>query len=131
MRHPDLPKKPGVYILYMGNSCVYVGGTIRIRQRVASHERTILFDRVEFVLCSVRELNELEEKYIAKLKPALNKETKAKGSRGNANREVLAFRVKRERLGVLQKLATSESRSLNNMVYVLIREALKARGFDD
>lgn len=69
---------PCVYFLYKGNTCVYVGQTVNLSQRVYTHmcgihwPSPIDFDRVLMVHCVQEELNDVELYFIKALRPHYN-----------------------------------------------------------
>lgn len=66
----------GIYFLFDGSDCVYVGQSCQIHTRVQEHRTRAkhlkAFDSYSWVACSLAELNSLERYYIELLKPKLN-----------------------------------------------------------
>ncbi len=67
----------GVYFLLQDSEVVYVGQSVNIYSRIASHTDK-QFNRFAYVLCRKEHLDRLESLYIHCLQPKLN------GGRGNA-----------------------------------------------
>ena len=61
----------GVYFLIDGNKVVYVGQSVNVYARIASHHSKA-FDRFAFIPCSREVLDNLESLYIHILRPPLN-----------------------------------------------------------
>lgn len=65
---------PGVYILFDGEEVAYVGKSMNVFSRIASHqEKGRRFTHYSVVPCLREELDGLEQKYITKLKPTQNR----------------------------------------------------------
>jgi hypothetical protein len=63
----------GVYFLRHKNETVYVGQSVSVHARVATHKKSgKQFDEVLFLPCEKQELNNLEGFFIRLLKPSLN-----------------------------------------------------------
>jgi excinuclease UvrABC nuclease subunit len=69
------PNICGIYKLYSGGVCVYVGQSKCIRNRVSSHiyNGKVRFDAVDYLECDESELSVIEATEIIKLKPKYNK----------------------------------------------------------
>jgi excinuclease UvrABC nuclease subunit len=69
------PKPPlvGVYFLFKDTELVYVGQSNNILLRVQTHTKRLDFDRYAYLSCSKDELDDLENAYILKLRPKLNR----------------------------------------------------------
>lgn len=63
----------GVYFLIKDGIVVYVGQSIDVFARLATHRRDKKFDRVTIIWCPPEILLKLEAKYIARLRPELNR----------------------------------------------------------
>lgn len=79
-----LPRSPvrgqaGVYFLFHGGACVYVGQSRKPHARVTEHIGRILFDEYAVMLCRHDELNSLELHYIKLLKPLYNRKGSSRG----------------------------------------------------
>lgn len=61
----------GVYFLIDGDRVVYVGQSVNVYSRIASHYDKA-FDKFAFILCNKDMLNGLESLYIHLLRPPLN-----------------------------------------------------------
>ena len=61
----------GVYFLIDGNKVVYVGQSVNVYARIASHHDKV-FERFAFIPCSKEVLDNLESLYIHILRPPLN-----------------------------------------------------------
>jgi hypothetical protein len=63
----------GIYFLYRGDECVYVGRSINVSSRVAYHINNMVeFDKVYFIPKPVKELSSEEKYWIEKLQPKNN-----------------------------------------------------------
>lgn len=62
----------GVYFLRKGNEIVYIGQSINVYGRVATHRSSKDFDTVEFLPCARDRLDEMEGFFIRLLRPRLN-----------------------------------------------------------
>lgn len=67
-----LPHLTGVYFLIKNEHIIYVGQSVNILSRIASHKRDKEFDRFAFVPCEREDLDVLESLYIHFLRPELN-----------------------------------------------------------
>lgn len=65
---------PGVYFLISDGAVVYVGQSVNVYARIATHKREGVkeFDRFAFVPCKASKLDKLESLYIHCLRPPLN-----------------------------------------------------------
>jgi excinuclease UvrABC nuclease subunit len=75
---PEIEEAPEgetyIYILFLGQACVYVGQSSALRERVYQHlVGKKEFDRVEYSLCKQEDANTNEADAIVDLRPALNK----------------------------------------------------------
>lgn len=61
-----------VYFLINDGEVVYVGQTIHLMPRIASHKRDKDFDSYNFIECKASELDLIESFYIHALSPRLN-----------------------------------------------------------
>lgn len=70
------PEIVGIYFLFKGDECVYVGKSRRVHMRVAEHMRRDFrfkdFDSYSWVPCTEADASSLEAYYIALLRPRLN-----------------------------------------------------------
>jgi hypothetical protein len=71
-RATDLSELAGVYFLVRNERVVYVGKSLNVYQRVASHRPSKLFDKVSFIRCHEPDLLRLEAMYISKFNPEFN-----------------------------------------------------------
>ena len=66
----------GVYFLFDGDECVYVGKSLQVHTRVREHRANNAskkeFDTYAFIPCKAAKLDELEAHYIAMMKPKFN-----------------------------------------------------------
>lgn len=67
------PIASGIYFLYMGKECVYIGCSINMCARVLYHNHKGKFDRVEWILFPEEWLLHAERVAIAMFNPPLNK----------------------------------------------------------
>lgn len=93
----DLPEKiVGIYFLLRGGVCVYVGQSVDVLTRIHNHvgdatfgvlgNEPKLFDSVSYFRCSCEDLDRLEARFIASLKPEYNVNpgsTRGKAERGS------------------------------------------------
>lgn len=68
--YPSHP--PCIYFLIEGEEVVYVGQSICLEQRLATHSREKAFDRVAYLQVEREDLNAVESAFIRYLKPRLN-----------------------------------------------------------
>jgi len=73
MKGPSIPRASGVYRFYVGDTCVYVGSSQNLRDRITSHKHLKLCDRWEFDLVPLDGLDAAEQRLIDELKPSLNR----------------------------------------------------------
>lgn len=103
----EVPVACGVYLLYLGGVCQYVGSAVNMRFRVRVHAKRVLFDEVKFVYCQEPDLIKVEQEHIDLLNPILNR---AKIALRNAKISGDAtggfFRIKGEDLELLERLKT-------------------------
>jgi hypothetical protein len=74
----QLPKlKPqeicGVYFLFLKDQLIYIGSSYNIFQRINIHKKSKIFDCFSFIQTSKDERQFLEQEYINRFKPDLNK----------------------------------------------------------
>jgi hypothetical protein len=69
----EIPSTSGVYRLYDGEECIYVGGTSNMRKRVSRHEYKRLSSDVVTEFVPLEKIKEVEQYYIDTLQPRLNK----------------------------------------------------------
>lgn len=62
----------GVYFLRKGRDIVYIGQSVNVYSRVASHKASKDFDAVDFLPCDRSKLDDLEGFFIRLLQPKLN-----------------------------------------------------------
>lgn len=67
------PERPGVYMLYWGELCLYVGATTNLRARVKSHPHRMRCTGFRFVECARADLKRVEQEKIDALLPTLNR----------------------------------------------------------
>lgn len=65
--------RAGVYALIWQGKVVYVGQAICVGRRVEQHSRNIVFDRVFARFCPKEDLDVLEQEWIERLNPRLNR----------------------------------------------------------
>ena len=68
----DFSQKIGIYFLCHYNKIIYIGQSIDIDGRLRSHLKDKKFNKVFFIPCLKKELENLEIFYIEKYKPILN-----------------------------------------------------------
>ena len=68
-----LVRQPAIYFLLKDGAVQYVGQSQNILGRVGAHLRSSDFDEIAFVPVPLSELNAAERRYIAALKPPLNR----------------------------------------------------------
>lgn len=68
----DARPTSGVYFLIRDGKIVYVGKSMNVHSRIATHQRSKEFDRINFVECPEESLHRLEQMYIRKFNPELN-----------------------------------------------------------
>lgn len=68
-----LPKHPGVYAMWEGTTCIYVGSSNNVFYRVSSHPHLGKFDAITFRRVPEVELLKWELQWVEELKPTLNK----------------------------------------------------------
>lgn len=72
------PESQGIYFLFDGDECVYVGSATNIRQRFKSHTAAAGLDRCEYILLpesivsNINRLHMVEQFFIECLQPRLN-----------------------------------------------------------
>lgn len=71
-RRPDTPARCGVYFLYKGSECVYVGKSTHVDDRVADHRRIKDFDAYSWMPVEPESLAVVEMSFIAVLRPRYN-----------------------------------------------------------
>lgn len=72
-----LPRTPGIYFVYSGESLLYVGQARNIRKRLGGHHRKSQFNevsdlRIEWENVSIEGLDRAERHYIKSLSPKWN-----------------------------------------------------------
>lgn len=72
-----LPKESGVYVVWSGSTCLYVGSSKNVRRRLTVHNKHQIFvdnkaTHVDIVPCGLEELSFLENQTVYKLRPKLN-----------------------------------------------------------
>lgn len=83
--HSPAPTVGFIYFLALRGEVVYVGQTTNLRARIASHRLDKEFDACWAFECPHAELNAVEEQWIAKLRPLLNRSLMAFGGRGTVS----------------------------------------------
>lgn len=65
---------PAVYFLWQGDDLVYVGQTVNLLYRIATHfgEKLITFDHFSYIECAEEDLLNLERRAIFKFDPPMN-----------------------------------------------------------
>lgn len=69
----DIPDTSGVYMLFNGEECLYVGSSLRMRERLSSHPYRNMADSIDYATCTKDDLVCTERIYVEKLRPSLNK----------------------------------------------------------
>jgi hypothetical protein len=93
----DAPRTCGVYFLYCGRRLLYVGESLDVRTRLASHPHISRFDGVGVLLCDIHHRKRMEAFYIGLLDPPFNHQSteacrKSKQSTRRRPREVGVMR---------------------------------------
>lgn len=104
MNVSHVPDKPGVYSLYKGSECIYVGSSIRMRTRLRGHELRLIADSVSFMECNEDELTVTEQITLDTSNPTMNKKRKISRTEGLKYREVQAvgFKIESKDLSLLE-----------------------------
>ncbi len=63
----------GVYFLIAAGEIVYVGQSVNVFARLASHQRGKDFDRFGYITCDLADLDTVEARFIKAFRPALNR----------------------------------------------------------
>lgn len=74
LRKHNLKLISGVYLLYHEGELVYVGQSFNIIQRIWYHTRDIEFDSYSYISANAANIDRIEEHYITKYQPRLNKD---------------------------------------------------------
>lgn len=98
------PNGPGVYALYSGDLCLYVGAASSLDRRLASHPLHGKFDRVEWEECPEIELIERENQMIEKLQPTFN-QRRSSGNQKWGKEKACAKTIDQKRAEVRRSLA--------------------------
>lgn len=69
----SLPQRSGIYALFAGKDCIYVGSSLRIKARIAAHPYRDKAEIIGYWELPASYLLSEERKAIEWLKPALNK----------------------------------------------------------
>ena len=78
---------PSVYFLINDNKVVYVGQSLNVYSRIKEHEKDKKFDRVLYMLADIKNLQEVERKYINALLPKYNNDPLTKRLKENTDIE--------------------------------------------
>lgn len=71
-----LPADSAVYAMYGEDSgCLYVGSTVNLKSRIASHRYRKMAVSLAVFPCAVEDLRDVEERIYKALKPSLNRAT--------------------------------------------------------
>lgn len=68
------PARPTIYLLIKNNGIVYVGKTMEVFARIASHPHRGRFDHVRFFFVRADEMDLIEAELICQLRPPLNRD---------------------------------------------------------
>lgn len=70
---------PGIYALWLGDDCIYIGKSSQVYKRIRQHRANGLFEfnRVMVLFCAGDELDKLEYQAIQHYKPVRNKQSTA------------------------------------------------------
>jgi hypothetical protein len=71
--YSHIPECPGVYMLYVGDECVYIGRSRNMRQRLRCHPLRYSYDRVVTIPLPLISLQGMEQTLIYRHKPKYNK----------------------------------------------------------
>jgi hypothetical protein len=69
------PDCAGLYFVYEGGECVYVGESVNLRQRMSGHPHVNKHRNVGFMQCSANQRRRLEAFFIGLLDPRLNSQS--------------------------------------------------------
>lgn len=74
MRLPRVPltRGPGIYFLFDGDTCVYVGQSIQVHARAREHFSSKKYDSYSWLPVPASDLSRWEQHYITLLRPRLN-----------------------------------------------------------
>lgn len=70
----EAPARPGVYMLFWNDLCVYVGASRDLRNRLMSHPLRGLCNSFTFIECEMRDLKRTEQAQMDALSPTLNRQ---------------------------------------------------------
>jgi hypothetical protein len=135
--YSSIPMSSGVYRLYDGDECVYVGSTKNLYKRIQDQRRKKPFTLVQFDVLPVNLLRKREQGDIRRLRPKLNKQKTVYertycDSQGEAvakYRQIHLY-ISHEMHEAIEKVAIDEDRKVSNLLKVFIQESLKARGVE-
>jgi excinuclease UvrABC nuclease subunit len=133
--YSSIPMSSGVYHLYDGDECVYVGSSRNMHRRVKNQRQKKVFTRVDFYVCPVNEMAKREQTDIRRIKPKLNKAYRVYERVYCDRTEEHISRYRQLHLYIphdifenLEKAAMNDNRTVSNLALFLLCEALKARG---
>ena len=117
----------GVYVLYRGNRCIYVGASTFVERRLREHPLKGKYTSFRLHPCEAENLRPEEQRLIDELKPTLNK---AIPTTIRATTKPLtynySFRLSDEKIGKLEKIGAEHDRDRTYMVDKAIDFYLKA-----
>lgn len=107
----------GVYVLYRGHRCLYVGASTFVERRLQWHALKEQYTRFRVHPCEVENLRREEQRLIDELKPMLNKMTPTT-IRAAAKPLTLncSFRLSDEKIAKLDQIAKMDDRDRSYMV---------------
>lgn len=127
----QLPDIFAIYFVLDGDRVLYIGKTINLRERWTTHHRLKQFKkmtvpvRIAWIECSdATLLTSIEAALIEHFQPLLN-QTKYEQTKPKVTAYVLGAMS-----AVIDSEAAKEWRSKSQMIELLLKEALEARGYD-
>lgn len=125
----ELPQCPGVYFILDGSTVLYVGKSVNLAQRWVAHHRLrqvesmARYPRIAWMeLGEAALLEEVERALIHHFEPLLNGRV-VPGEMRDGRAKVGAY-IDPELKEALERLAALESRSVSNLVELLIKDAV-------
>ena len=121
----QLPKCPGIYFVLDGDCVLYIGKSISLRDRWATHQRWQQFAKLGSSLKiawlesnDIEALSSIEKALIKSFNPVFN---------NTSIHNQITFTCKNELKEQLIEWAESENRTLSNLVETLAENALKEK----
>jgi len=121
-----IPKDSGVYVGFSAeNECLYVGSTLSLRARITSHKHREACDRWEWITVPPERLAIVEQEYIDRLNPTLNRSRKAWRSKKLTKKAVVGISLSSTLMQELDNYAESTGESRSVVIQRAIREGLE------